>query len=188
VGARLTIGPAGEPPGHGRRREIEIVGTRHVTVPDLEAAGRLRAEFVFLGLRSSGEQAQSLVASHGEGRLVVRLCATIEDGLTRDEFQQSGLAWLCDYGPGGPQYARYPVGTLGDARGEQRVPFENPAGGPLYGEYAIAGSDRVRKVHILEYVALEACEHPVLLVLEEVDTGGVAVLSGSVVSPAQFER
>jgi hypothetical protein len=188
VGARLTIGPPGEPAGHGRRREIEIVGTRHVTVPDLEVAGRLRAEFLFLGLRSAGEQAQSLVVSHGEGRLVLRLCATIEDGLTRDELQQSGFAWLCDYGPGGPSYARYPVGTLGDARGEQRVSFERPAGEPLHGEYAVAGSDRVRRVHILEYVALEVCEQPVLLVLDEVDTGAVTILSGSVVSPAQLER
>jgi hypothetical protein len=186
VGTRLAVGPAHEARGPARRRELEVTGARSVSVPD--GRGGLRAEVLFFDLRSPGEQGQSLVVSFSGARLVLRLCAAIEGGARREDLGQRGLGWLCEDGPQGLAYAAFPVAQVSEARGERRVAFAGAPGGPLHGEYATPGSDRIRRVLIIEYAALEACDNPVLMVVEEQETGEVTVLGGNLVGPAQFER
>ena len=169
------------------RRELEVVAVRHVAVPD--ERGRLQGEYVIFDLRSR-EAPNTLIVSVAGARVAISVFGALENGsaASREELAQLGWGWIFEDGPAGPEYARYPSVPVVEGGHERRLPFAATFGGPLRGEYAAPGSDRAATILIMEYAALEPCDDPILVVLEEVDTGRVTVLSGNRVDPAQFER
>ncbi len=151
--------------------------------------GALRSEYLLFDLRS-GEAFHTLVVTIADGRLSIRVCGILDEGAvgTREELSQRGLDWLFEGGAEGLRYACYPVVPLVEGGLERRIPFAAVSAAPVRGEYAPPKSDRAAAFLIMEYAALEQCEEPVLVVLEEVDTARVTVLAGSPIDPRQFER
>jgi hypothetical protein len=189
-GTRLLVRPqpaGAERPRAARSREVEIVSARLLAVADEE--GELRSEYLLFDLRA-GDAFHTLVVTIADGRLLIRVCGVLEGGgaPSREELAQRGFDWLLESGGEGLRYARYPVVPVVEGGRERRIPFAATSPAPLRGEYAPAKSDRAAAFLIMEYAALEQCEEPALLVLEEVDTARVTVLSGSPMDPRQFER
>ena len=174
---------ADHPAEQGRRRDLEVVAQRHVSVSD---GGGLRAEYLLLDVRS-GESFHSVVATVIDARLSVTICGVLEEASSRDELAAGGCDWLFEPAAGEPQYARFPTVPLVPGGREPGVPFAASFAGPLRGEYAAAGSDRAASLTIVEYAALQPCDTPVLVVLDESEAGRVTVLLGRHVDPRQFE-
>ncbi len=189
-GTRLVVRahpPGAERPRSARRSEVDILAARLLAVADEQ--GALRSEYLLCDLRS-GEAFHTLVVTIADGRLSIRVCGILEEGAagSREELSQRGFDWLFEGGAEGLRYARYPVVPVVEGGLERRIPFAAVSAAPVRGEYAPPKSDRAAAFLIMEYAALEQCEEPVLVVIEEVDSARVTVLAGSPMDPRQFER
>jgi hypothetical protein len=142
---------------------------------------------------AAGQTQLSLVAVIAEGRVELRVYYTPEEipPTTREDMIAEGMTWFfCapedpeDFVPGELEYARYPGLPPIDEDGDERqIPFEGTPIGPAYGEYRLPGSNRATPVMLIEYVAMEPCSNPLLLVLEEegFDSAGNPLPEGGVI-------
>jgi len=183
-GARLTIRPPQSEnlPTASGRLELEINGLRAVAVQDDK--GGLLLEYLLFDVSSAGPFSTLVVVVAGSN-LSIRIATPLDEGsaASREELAER-LAWLFDAGPGEPRYARCPAMPV--AGQERRLSFGSALAAPLRGDYPAAGSDRASTLRIMEYAALEPCEEPFLIVLEDADRGRVTALSAAGIEPRQF--
>ena len=184
--------------------DFEITRTRGIAVPD--EAGRLFAEYILFDLQGE-EINHTLLAVIVEGRLELRVYFTPEElePATREDLVAGGMTWFfCppadseDFSPSELEYARYPsLPPINDEGEERQISFEGTPMGPAYGEYRIPDSNRAVSVALIEYMAMEECANPLILVLEEggidnmgnpLSEGGlITVMMGATIDPANIE-
>jgi hypothetical protein len=183
-GVRLAVRPAqsDNQPAPAGRLELEVTGVRAVAVQDDK--GGLLLEYLLFEVNTAGAFSTLAVVIAGSN-LSIRIATPLDDGsaASREELAER-LGWLFDRGAGEPQYARCPAMPV--AGRELALSFAAALAAPLRGDYAAPGSDRASALLIVEYAALEPCEEPFLIVLEDVDRGRVTVLTAAALEPRQF--
>jgi hypothetical protein len=146
--------------------------------------GGLLLEYLLFDVSGPGAFALLAVVVAGSN-LSIRIATPLEDGSASSaEELAERLPWLFERGDGEPRYARCP--TMPAAGREAGLSFAAAVPAPLRGDYAAQGSDRASTTRIMEYAALEPCEEPFLIIVEDLDRGRATALTAASLEPGQL--